>query len=676
MVAMGHIPDDTLGFDASGVIIATGNRVTQLKVGDHVCTLGHGTHRSIFRNKASFCMLIPEGMSFEAAATLPLVHCTAYNALVRVARAQPGQSVLIHAAAGGVGQSAIQIAQHVGMEIFATVGSPDKRQLLRDKYGIAEDHIFSSRDLGFAKGVKRMTGGRGVDVVLNSLSGEALRQTWYCIAPFGTFVEIGLKDIVSNSGLDMRPFLQDATFSFFNLSHLMKKNSKLMESILEGTFDLLRRGIIVPVTPLTVFPISKVEDAFRTMQIGKHCGKIALSWCEDEVIPVVQNPRKTLKLDSDATYVLVGGLGGLGRSLATFLANHGARHLCFVSRSGPSSVKAQKLIQELQKRQVHVKVYSGDIADKGSLANVLTQCSKDLPRIRGVVQCAMVLRDVLFEKMTHQQWQESLRPKVDGSANLDLLLPHDLDFFIMLSSFVGVFGNRTQSNYAASGAFQDALAYSRRAQGLKAVTIDLSIMRDIGHIAEHGSIGHFKEWDGLLGIRETEFHALMKMVLSSELANDGDMPPQILTGFVTGGAARAAGIRRPFYLDDPKFSVLAETGKGPQTLSGTPKNKARVLQEAMSKAETLADAVQIVIDALIARVAKSFQTPASEIDPSRPLHSYGVDSLVAIEIRNWIFYDFKSNVSLFDILATVPMTTLAETVASKCEVLPEGACKQ
>ena len=183
MVAMGHIPDSLLGFEASGVITQVGPGVKILGVGDHVCTLGHGAHRSLFRNKAAFTQLIPAGLSFEEAATLPLVHCTAYNALVRIARAEPGQTVLIHAAAGGVGQVAIQIAKHIGMEIFATVGSPGKRKLIQDTYGISDDHIFNSRDVSFAKGIKRMTRGQGVDVVLNSLSGEALRQTWHCIAP-------------------------------------------------------------------------------------------------------------------------------------------------------------------------------------------------------------------------------------------------------------------------------------------------------------------------------------------------------------------------------------------------------------------------------------------------------------------------------------------------------------
>ena len=341
MVAMGQIPDSLLGFEASGTITRVGHDVTQFAAGDSVCTLGHGSHRTLFRNKAIFCQRIPDGISYAEAATLPLVHCTAFYSLVHVARVRSKQSVLIHAAAGGVGQAAIQIAKHFDLEIFATVGSADKRKLIQEEYGIPDDHIFNSRDLSFEKGVLRMTNGRGVDCILNSLSGEALRRTWRCIAPFGTFIEIGMKDILGNTGLEMRPFLQDATFTFFNLKHVMTANPQLMAEIIEGTFDFMRQGISRPGSPVTVYPVSEVENAFRLMQTGKHRGKIAITWDGKDIVPVLHHASNSLRLDGDATYVLVGGLGGLGRSLSNLLVDLGARNLCFISRSGDQSMSAQ-----------------------------------------------------------------------------------------------------------------------------------------------------------------------------------------------------------------------------------------------------------------------------------------------------------------------------------------------
>jgi NADPH:quinone reductase-like Zn-dependent oxidoreductase len=191
MVSMGQIPDKFIGLEASGIILRVGNNVQNFNIGDEVSFLGHGAHSTVFRTKAAFCQLIPCGLSFAQAACLPLAHCTAYHALINKARAKKGQSILIHSAAGGVGQATIQLAQHLGLEIFATVGSPEKRKILREIYDLPDDHILYSRDLSFAKAVLRLTNGRGVDCVLNSLAGEALRQTWHCIAPFGCFIEIG-----------------------------------------------------------------------------------------------------------------------------------------------------------------------------------------------------------------------------------------------------------------------------------------------------------------------------------------------------------------------------------------------------------------------------------------------------------------------------------------------------
>ena len=678
MVAMGQIPDSLLGFEASGIITRVGDDVTQFQAGDSVCTLGHGSHRTLFRNKAIFCQRTPADISFAEAATLPLVHCTAFYSLVHVARVKPKQSVLIHAAAGGVGQAAIQIAKHFDLEIFATVGSTDKRKLIQEEYGIPDDHIFNSRDLSFEKGVLRMTNGRGVDCIINSLSGEALRRTWRCIAPFGTFIEIGMKDILGNTGLEMRPFLQDATFTFFNLKHVMTANPSLMAEIIEGTFDFLRQGISRPVSPVTVYPVSEVENAFRLMQTGKHRGKIAITWDGKDVVPVLHHASNTLRLDENATYVLVGGLGGLGRSLSNLLVDLGARNLCFISRSGDQSTSAQKLLQELKQRNVRTNVYRCDIADKDSVAATIAHCSEEMPPIKGLFQCAMVLRDVLFEKMTYTQWTESLRPKVQGSWNLHTLLPKDLDFFVTLSSFAGIFGNRTQSNYAAAGAYQDALAHHRRAQGFKAVTVDLGIMRDVGVIAEHGATDYLKEWEEPFGIRETELHVLIKKIITSELQSSNtrsetQLAPQLLTGFATGGTAHMANIRRPFYFDDPRFSMLALTGLS-GTLSSTPSNSGPngtvALRDLLPHVTSPADAESAMKDALIARVAKSLQTETSEIDEGRPLHSYGVDSLVAVEIANWIFKEIKVSVSVFDILASMPITALAGKVVVKSPFLP------
>ena len=668
MVAMGQMADTALGLDAAGVVRRVGSSVTKFKVGDKIIMYGYGAHRTFHRSRADYCTLIPGDMSFEQAASIPTVHATAWNALVRVAKVQKGQSILIHAAAGGVGQVAVQIARHYGMEVFATVSSEAKRKLIRDQYGVLDDHIFNSRDLSFVMGIKRMTNGRGVDVVLNSLAGEALRQTWHCIAPFGHFVEIGIKDILNNTGLDMQPFMQDATFSFFNLRHVDMGRPDLMAAILEGGFDFVRRGITRPVEPLVSFPISDMEGALRLMQTGKHLGKIALTWGEDHVVPVVQRGMRAPKLSPDGVYLLVGGLGGLGRSLASKLVSLGARKLCFLSRSGAESPRAQDLVQRLEQQQVQVQVHKCDVGDESAVASAVDGCTRELGKIRGVFQCAMVLRDGLFASMTHQHWVESTRPKVQGSWNLHKHLPDDLDFFITLSSFTAVYGSRGQSNYAAAGAYEDALAHYRRARGRHATTIDLGLMRDIGVLAETGMTDAFRDWEKPYGIREGEFLALIERVIDRDMA--ATMLPQVCTGFATGGSARLAGIDTPYYLDDARFSILARTGLR-ESGSGAASSNDVPAHALISKAKSSQEAASSVLAALVKQVAKMLQTDPSEIDTSRFLHSFGIDSLVAIELVNWVMKEAKSTITVFDVLAGVPLTSLCNKIAAKSTVLPK-----
>lgn len=665
---MGQMADTAFGLDAAGVIRRVGSSVTKFQVGDKVVMYGYGAHRTLHRSRADFCTLIPNDMSFEQAASIPAVHATAWNALIRVAKVEKGQSILIHAAAGGVGQVAVQIAQHYGMEVFATVSSEAKRKLTRDQYGVLDDHIFNSRDLSFVKGIKRMTHGRGVDVVLNSLAGEALRGTWHCIAPFGHFIEIGIKDILNNTGLDMRPFMQDATFSFFNLRHVEQSRPDLMAKILEGAFDFVRRGITRPVEPLVSFPISDVEGALRLMQTGKHLGKIALIWGEEHVVPVVQREMRAPKLSPDGVYMLVGGLGGIGRSLASRLVGLGARKLCFLSRSGAQSPNAKDLIQTLEQQEVQVHVCKCDVSDENAVADAVDLCTRELDKIRGVFQCAMVLRDGLFASMPHQDWVESTRPKVQGSWNLHKHLPDDLDFFITLSSFTGVFGSRGQSNYSAAGAYEDALAYHRRACGRRATTIDLGLMRDIGVLAETGMTDAFREWEKPYGIREGEFLALIERVIDRDTA--ANTPPQVVTGLATGGSVSAAGINTPYYLEDARFSILARTGLGGRG-SGPAGGDDTPVHALISQANSLQDAASSVLEALVKQLAKMLQTDPSEIDTSRFLHSFGIDSLVAIEVVNWVKKEAKSIVTVFDVLSGVPITALCSTIAVKSSVLPK-----
>ena len=279
----------------------------------------------------------------------------------------------------------------------------------------------------------------------------------------------------------------------------------------------------------------------------------------------------------------------------------------------------------------------------------------------------MVLRDTLYVNMTHDQWLEATRPKVQGSWNLHKNLP-DVDFFISLSSFAAVFGNRGQGNYSAAGAYEDALAFHRRARGLHATTVDLGIMRDIGVLAETGITESLAAWEKPYGIRETEFHALMERAIDGDI--NGTTAPQVMTGLATGGSAITASIDAPFYLDSKRFSVMALTGTRNQTSSSS--SDSVPTHTLIAAAESLEEASAAILNALVKQVAKMLQMPAEEIDVERFLHSYGIDSLVAIELMNWALKEFKSAVTVFDVLAGVPISTFAGKLAGKSSVLPKS----
>ncbi|XPT03005.1 Highly reducing polyketide synthase [Ascochyta lentis] len=677
LVVMGNVSDNLIGHEASGIVSRVGSKVTSFRVGVRVCAIGHGCHRSVYRSTADLVHKIPDGMSFEEAATVPLVYTTAYTAIVDLARAQKGQSILIHAAAGGVGLAAIQIATHLGLDIFATVSSEPKRQLLHD-HGVMKDHIFNSRDISFAKGIMRTTTGCGLDTVLNSLAGEQLRQSWHCLAPFGNFVEIGIKDIVTNSSLDMSPFAKDATFTAFEVINIMHKDPKRMANILRNVFQLLGSRSVKPVKPLLSKPISEVGEALRLLQAGKHMGKVALTWDRGQTIPMATTVAKPVLSDT-ATYVLVGGFGGLGQSIARMFADRGARHLCILSRSGARSREAVETINKLENQGVQVRSLACDVSDEGSLRTAFETCKIEMPPIRGVIQGAMVLRDISFEKMSHNQWHEALKPKVDGTWNLHKLMLRDLDFFIILSSFMGIFGSRTQGNYAAAGAYQDALAHYRRSQGLKAVSLDLGLMRDVSAFSKKEALsGPFKDWQEPFGLREVDVHGLLDHVIASEMTAPSTIPAQILTGFGTAKEAEEAGIEPPYYLDDPRFSLLHTTIVEAQQDTATQQQPAETppnlvaehtTGDRLRQATSIEDVTDLVLEILIVKVAKHLEQNVANIDPEEPLYTYGVDSLVAIEFRNWIMKEFAADVALLDITAEEPMFDLVDKIVAKSRFL-------
>ena len=396
LTVMGEVPGDVIGREAAGIITRTGSSVEQLHPGDRVVYLSDshrkGTFQTHGRADQSLVTRIPDDMSFTDAAGLPVIYATVIYSLTHVGRLAAGERILIHSAAGGVGQAAIQYSKAIGAEIFATVSSAEKMEFLMGEYGIPEDHIFSSRSTTFVAGIKRMTQNSGVDLVLNSLSREALRQTWECVAPFGRFIEIGKKDLQAGGKLDMTPFIRNITFAGVDLLSLAEARPRVIQELLSETMRLWTEKKIKGAHPTTVLGYSQLEAGLRMLQSGKNTGKIVFAPNKQEIVPVIPEIQIPYRFEPNASYVLAGGLGGLGRSIAQWMASRGARHLIFLSRTGKITLPVQDMISSLEIKGCETRIFACDVTDIAALRSVFEECRQTLPPVKGCIQCSMVLK--------------------------------------------------------------------------------------------------------------------------------------------------------------------------------------------------------------------------------------------------------------------------------------------
>ncbi|KAH6677568.1 putative lovastatin nonaketide synthase [Halenospora varia] len=670
MAALGYVPNPALGAEFAGRVTAIGSDVPKdsFHVGQMVVGLSEDCFATNIRVQWRTVQPVPEGMSPESAATCVIAYCTAYFALYDNGRLKKGDTILIHSAAGGLGQAAVQLALHVGATVYATVGSTYKKELLMERYGIPENHIFTSRDTTFAQGLMRETKGRGVDVVLNSTYGEMLRQSWLCLADFGIFVEVGKRDILSNNSLEMSPFIRGCTFSAFNLAQYTEDcephRLRNCAEVLRKVFELLGKGDVQPPFPLTQMKITQAEEAFRGLQSGKFAGKIVLTYDRDDVVPVMPKKRVPLQLDPEGTYLLAGGLGGIGRSLAELLVEHGAKHIAFLSRSGDAKDEIKVYLDKLRSKNVQATAFACDMTNREALEVTLKEMSSTMPEVKGFVHAAMLLKDSVFENMSHEHWIQASAPKIQGSWNMHELLPQNLDFFIMLSSTSGIIGNPGQSNYAAGNTFQDALAHHRRNKGLNATSINLSAVSGIGHLAENAESYDMRNPAMKMQINEKEIHHIFLAAIAGK-SHDKPVPAQLTTGIIGGEVLRSL-MESAAWARDSKFMLLRKADGQSSSGSGTDDPT----REAFIGAESLPEAAGVVETALVSRLAKALFISPEDINIEQPLHAYGVDSLIAVEIRNWILKELKSEISILDILSPLPIQGLAVKIAEGSKILP------
>ena len=469
---------ESFGMECSGTVIAIGAKVKKVKIGDQVCAFAPNTFRSYLAVSENHVAPGPHFPLEEAPVYVPFI--TVLRALKDLGKLKKGERLLIHSATGAVGLAAIQYAKYVGATIFATAGSAEKREYLR-QLGI--EKCADSRSLSFADEIGE------VDVVLNSLGGEALPKSFSLLAPYGRFIEIGKRDISLNSPLPMRDFDRNTTFASIDLDRTFVDRPKIIRRLLKETANLFQKGIFKPL-PCKTFPAGEVVEAFQYMARAKHIGKVMLKFKGEQVqgLKPIVCPY--------ASYLITGAFSGFGLAVAEWLAHLGAKHLILIGRKGPTTPEALALLDRLKKNNVQVQAAAADVTDLSQLSELLN----NVPSLKGVIHSAMILEDAFIADQNPETIQKVLRPKIDGCLNLHKLTSkHTLDFFVLFSSISSLIGNPGQANYAAANAFLDTFCHFRRSLGLPALTINWGALK-VGVLAQNTRVAQHLESHGIKGI--------------------------------------------------------------------------------------------------------------------------------------------------------------------------------
>ncbi|MEM6331349.1 MAG: SDR family NAD(P)-dependent oxidoreductase, partial [Planctomycetota bacterium] len=633
-----------LGIEASGVVTAVGEGVSRFAVGDAVLGVAPYALGSHATTGEYALAAKPAGVSHQQAATLPITFLTAHHALVRLADLQPGERVLIHAGAGGVGLAAIQIAQAVGAEVFATAGSDAKRDHLR---GLGVTHVYNSRTLDFADEARADTGGEGVDVVLNSLPGEAIGRSLSLLRAYGRFLEIGKIDIYQDRRLGLLPFQDNLSYHAIDLDRVLRQRPAYVRTLLDEVAARVAAGVYRPLE-FTRFGRTETVDAFRYMSQRRNIGKVVVADAAADIAGHGKDnggrqrqPRGPVH--AGGAYLITGGLGALGLQVAKRFAELGAGAVVLLSRRPPGA-DAKGAVREIEALGCRVVTLQADVADRRSLDRALaTLRVPGLPPLRGVVHAAGVLDDGLITGMRPEQLSRVLAPKLAGAWNLHAVTDggqrgdqrgegqgadgqggekqdgdghsgdgHSgdgrLDFFVLFSSVAAVLGSPGQAGYAAANAGLDALAHTRHAAGLAATSINWGPWAGAGMAAATAGDGPAAEGLAERGVRPLPTADALDALIALITAG---VPQATVADADWKALAHALGGRRPPLL----AGLLPDSGATPAGADTALRRRLASAPPDVQRRELIA----LVRDEL----ARVMSTDAAAVDTARPMAEFG-----------------------------------------------------
>jgi myxalamid-type polyketide synthase MxaB len=649
LTALGAQPamNGSLGCECAGIVVAVGEEVEDLRVGDRVMTYAPAGFSSFVTVRRDFAARVPEELDFTAAAALPIAFLTAQYGLHRLAKLKSAQRVLIHAAAGGVGLAAVQLSLQAGAEVYATVGSEAKR---RELAALGVRHIFNSRTLDFSAQVLQATGGRGVDIVLNSLAGEFIARSVAVLAPGGRFLEIGKRGILTDSEFAaLRP---DCTYHAYELGEAALVDPTLLPDLYAQLLPAFARGELRTL-PVTTFSHDRVVDAFQHMAAAKHIGKVVVT------MPALESGAphdgKQPLFRGDATYLITGGLGALGLAAARWMVNGGAGHLVLLGRHAPSEA-ARRVVDELTATGARVSIEMCDVADEPALSALLRKVASAMSPLRGIVHAAGALDDGVLQQQSWSRFESVMGAKVRGAWLLHRLTTScELDFFVLFSALAAIVGPVGQGNYAAANTFLDALAHHRRAKGLAAVSVNWGPWAGAGMAAALSAPDRERlESRGWRAMSVEDGFQTLERILQHGA-------PQVVA--VLSDWSRYAAQLSPARAPDLLREVVGDRSVTPAEVADIASHEDFSAHLASLPAMQRMPRIVAFVEKHAARALRL--APGKAINPQRPLHDMGLDSLMSIELRNALAASIGSPLSATLLFDYPTIETLARYLASQ-----------
>jgi acyl transferase domain-containing protein/NADPH:quinone reductase-like Zn-dependent oxidoreductase/short-subunit dehydrogenase/acyl carrier protein len=656
MYVMGLLPDEavengfagaSLGLEFSGVVVRVGSAVHKYQPGDAVMGAGSSCFASHVITSSHTILPIPKGWSFEAAASVTTVYFTAYYALRHLADLQSGERVLIHGGAGGVGIAAIRLARHLGAEIFATAGSNEKRDFVRL---LGVDHVFDSRSLTFADDILAATGGEGVDVVLNSLSGEPVRRNMRVLKPFGRFLELGKRDFYENTPIGLRYFRNNISYFGIDVDQLFLSRPQLTMRLFREILELFREGVLAPL-PYRVFKNERVVNAFYEMMEARHIGKVIVS--QGDAKPQIERPKlieKHVHFEKETTWLVTGGLDGFGLESSRWLAARGVGNLVLISRRGEKSPGAKKAIAELTDQGVNVTAFACDVTDRRKLSELIDRVQKNMPPIKGILHAAMVLDDRLISNLDAERLEAVLLPKLMGAWNLHTLtLDLTLEYFVLYSSITTAIGNPGQANYVAANSALEGLAQMRRSMGLPATCVCWGPIGDAGYLTRSTAVrDSLSQRLGKSPLSAAEALNQLDKIFSSNdiLATVANFDWGVLSRLLPSASSN-------------RFAILNRKISGHGITEETTDFSALIANKDQKEIS------RIVRHFIIQNIAQVLHMKAELVETNTPLHDLGLDSLMAVELAQGMEQSFDLQVPIMMLNESPTVERLTSFIVEK-----------